>query len=299
MSMSLAQKVIDKALELGVEEASKFFNKPQNVVKAWLSGNNKPKIEDLDKVMEFPDPTINDKDVSIEITPEPVEKKKDLMILLPTNRDFNAYVMFSILANWNQETMRLTLRKDTILTRGRNWLAHQFLASDCEWSLWWDSDIIAPWGNPVIMKEYTGLKYGQIKSIEHLKKSGQKIIQAVYAERKHTGMLIIQPEIKPRGGDDWALCKTLREKGPQNRIVPVDFVATGFTLVHRSVYEDIKVTSPEIAPVTEGGLWGFFDTKEDVGEDVAFSRRAIKAGHQPSIDCGLFVSHVGVAAFNP
>jgi hypothetical protein len=64
-------------------------------------------------------------------------------------------------------------------------------------------------------------------------------------------------------------------------------------LVHRKVFDDIRKSHPELENDVEKTFNYFQPIDGATGEDVSFCRRAKKAGHQPHIDLGLPVFHVG------
>jgi hypothetical protein len=76
-------------------------------------------------------------------------------------------------------------------------------------------------------------------------------------------------------------------------------------LVHRSVFEDIIKTQPEVE-VTDlafvskfGYKYRFFNhITEEHSEDASFCIRAKKAGHQTYVDYAVMPLHVGEAAYS-
>jgi hypothetical protein len=64
------------------------------------------------------------------------------------------------------------------------------------------------------------------------------------------------------------------------------------------VFEDIAKKFPELAPKTPDKPFDYFHPMSSgEGEDVSFCKRATAAGHQPHIDLGLPVFHVGYKVY--
>ena len=94
------------------------------------------------------------------------------------------------------------------------------------------------------------------------------------------------------------LSLTEKARAYADEVVPVDWVATGCMLVHRTVFEDIQKKYPELKGKTPTGAFNFFQPIDDgSGEDVSFCRRAKASGHQAHIDLGLPVFHVGYKVY--
>lgn len=301
-----AQKVLNEALGSGAIEIPAFEQPPQQ-------GATKP--EPAPKTEEHV-PTVSDGNDSEKLTLVQQEKAmkaaKKFSIVCPINREMSYAVVLSMLGQWKSTLPNelrgmlsgMTFEPDTMIHRARNILATGFLASGNEWSFWMDSDIIAPIGNPAWFKRRTGSKHPDKwfakSALEQLTARGKSFIGAVYVERSTKGMLISQPGLSPTGDADKRLAEEIKQ-GPQDRIVPVGWLGFGCVAVHRKVFEDILKTQPEVAARKDGEPHGFFTAFEGgpQGEDVAFAKRAIKAGHQPILDLSVFCAHVGRYAFNP
>jgi hypothetical protein len=81
----------------------------------------------------------------------------------------------------------------------------------------------------------------------------------------------------------------------------VDWIGSGIWLVHRNVFLDIQKKFPELGPKTANDDWNFFAVDptqpSNLGEDVAFCRRARAAGHEVWLDEGCRCIHYGYAGF--
>lgn len=232
---------------------------------------------------------------------------RKVIMLTPFNRPINPHAHFAICAQIKKNPwMGYEYETDTVIQRARNILAHRFLKSDAEWSWWIDQDTVAPYGAPGNFYVIFGANPGRLPpdfagmhTLPRLLSHGKTIVGGVYAQRKPNGMLVIQPDISPRGQEDKNLVAKLRS-GPFNSLYPVDYVATGCALVHRSVYESIQQKFPELAPKHEKEPWNFFgNAVESSGEDIHFCKLAAAAGHVSYLDTAVFCGHIGENVFFP
>lgn len=83
--------------------------------------------------------------------------------------------------------------------------------------------------------------------------------------------------------------------GPDDGLVQVDCVGTGFMAIHRSLLEQMSSTfdapCPWFAEVALGG--------SQMGEDVTFCQRAIALGHPVFVDAEVQVAHHKPIRFHP
>lgn len=235
--------------------------------------------------------------------------KRDVSLLFPSTGQVGVHTMFNVLAMMRRcPWLGFHYKANTTIQRARNVLAQKFLASEAEWSLWMDSDMILPFADPGFYKDRLKVRnvpveYAKIMTPNRLRKHGRTIVGGVYAMREFLGdgktRLCIQPELAPRGQADKDLVERLH-RGPFDEVVEVGFVATGCAMVHRKVYEDIMNANPDLAPKVEGEPWDFFGN--DVGrqgEDMHFCKLARDAGHRSYLDCAVFAGHLGNYAFMP
>lgn len=236
---------------------------------------------------------------------------RKVCLLVPANAPMNPNVAYALAAQVRKQPwLGLLMEFNTIIQRARNVLAQRFLASEAEWSVWMDSDIIAPFKDKAFFYDakrlnadetYMKPQFVDVMAIERLLKAKKSIIGAVYQMRMagKESKLVIQPALHPRNTDDKNVVEDLHKHGPQDKIIEVGYVATGFALVHRKVYEDIMARNPEMKP-KEGEPFNFFGHDMNrQGEDVAFCELAAKAGHKSWLDCSVFCAHLGTQAFFP
>lgn len=319
--VSMCQKLLDEQLaKLGIQQtAGDVFENPpmQGATKPppeeKVDGPKKPFFGENQKPVET-----GEQEVKTEPLPAPEPVKKDLKrspyaILLPTNRDFNFSVVMGILGNWKStvpEELREYLAsldgvKDTVIHHARNVLADRFMETGREWSIWFDSDNVQPIGNPAWYRSKTKKDYPDHllleSSIQRLTKHGKPFVGGIYIERNGSGEFLVAGARKGDNDEEGKKIIADARKGPKDRIVARPWLAFGCCAVHRSVFEDIMERCPELKPKRKDVPWAFFTPYEGGphGEDVTFAKHAIKAGHQPFLDCGLIAGHIGTQCFMP
>lgn len=233
-----------------------------------------------------------------------------VLMLVPTYENINPHVMFAMMAQLRKQPwLGFEYEHNTVIQRARNLLAQRFLASEAEWSWWVDADTIPPFKSPGFFYARLGAdpkfikpEFFDVMALERLGAASKSIVGAVYQQRKDTldSLMVIQPHLHPRNDADVQLVRDLLREGPQNRVIEVDYVATGCALVHRSVYTDIMAKFPERAGKGEGEPFDFFGHDVGVGgEDIAFCHLARESGHKSHLDLGLWCGHLGTKCFFP
>jgi len=223
---------------------------------------------------------------------------RDIMIGFPCYKTTNPVTAFALIAmalDFGREKIRYEMSiGDAMVYHSRNRLAKQFLETDAKWLLMVDDDIIPSIGRPGWMRAWVPTKTRTMTDVplqrhvlHRLIGSGKSLIGGAYFGRQENGALMCS---------DLSLAP--RAKAYEDAIIPVDWVATGCMLIHRTVFEDIQKRHPELKSTKPDGAFNFFQPKDDgSGEDVSFCRRAKEAGHQPHIDLGLPVFHVGYGIY--
>lgn len=183
---------------------------------------------------------------------------------------------------------------DAKIEHSRNRLAHNFLGTDAKWFLMMDDDIIPSIGRPNWFKTWVpDARNKQERPLQRhvlhrLIGANKTLVGAAYFGRKDGAPI---------------MCSDVR-LGPRARvhedaIVPVDWVGTGCMLIHRKVFDDIREKFGDSlkinVPDYEYDYFRPFDSAH--GEDVSFCMRAKQAGHQPHVDLGLPVYHVGFKTY--
>lgn len=228
--------------------------------------------------------------------------KDSVMILRPSYKvtdELVAYVTHKLSRGCEYEIAK----GDAVIFHARNMLADKFMQSDCEWSLWWDDDMVASTGDTVWMKKHIpGIPRNYPDNfllqnpIKKLLSHNKTIIGGLYFGRMGAHNAICQ-----RTTED---PKTLFNNCPREEIIPRDWVGTGFLLVHRSVYEAIQQNFQDLKPNLNSKnhwerVWNYFAPTEQQAEDVSFCKRALAAGHQPYVDLSTVIFHLGSTVYGP
>jgi hypothetical protein len=222
---------------------------------------------------------------------------RDIMLGFPCYKTTNPVTMATVVAmamDFGKEKFRFDMQiGDAMIYHSRNKIAAKFLETDAKWLLMQDDDIIPSIGRPAWMRAWVPAARAiselplQRHVLHRLIGSGKTIIGGAYFGRQEGGALMCSD-----------LSLTARAKAYEDSVVPVEWVATGCMLVHRTVFEDIQKKHPELGPKKQDEVFDFFHPmSSSEGEDVSFCRRARESGHQPHIDLGLPVFHVGYKVY--
>lgn len=162
---------------------------------------------------------------------------------------------------------------DSLVSRARNNLTHEFLKSDCEYLLQIDSDII--------------FKH---EDIERITSHNVPIVGGAYPiKEKQTR---------------WCLNKFKYNFNIASDLVPVSETGTGFLLTHRKVFEAISSDDPsrvyrcDMDGENKYDYWrvGVRDGRY-LSEDWWFCQDAREAGFEILIDTKIVLGHLGQAVY--
>lgn len=289
----LVDLVLAKVAELGEPEAAKFFGVSERLVGQWARQTKPVSLAAVEKVFS---PTAI---AGPETHREASWQGRSVCWMFPFYKTTNPRTFFSILRMHDPAKFGgLLVHSDAFIAHARNKLATQFLETGCEWSIWVDDDIVPPSGNAEWFRRQTALPipptFAGVHGVNRLISHGKTLVGGAYVGRQPDGKLMFDA-----GADHDTLLSQL-SRAPVDQVRAVNWVATGFLLVHRSVYLDIQAKFPELAPKTSTGFWRFFDSDATgSGEDISFCRRAAAAGHQPHVDLGCVCAHLGDIAYGP
>jgi hypothetical protein len=263
-----------------------------SVVGRWKAKTHTPKLEVLNKFNEFK----NGKEVS-------KWEGKKVCILMPWYRTTNpatAFALFAMGVDYGNRITGFMELGNALIYKARNKLADQFVNSNSEYAFWADDDIIFPIGRAGWFRWINQLpssfpeSFASRHSIDRLLSHNKTIVSGLYFGRQVKGQPMYHEGLRERGSN-------IAARSYIDELRPTDWIPTGFKLVHRSVYEDIRAKFPDLAPRKdpgpEGSHWGYYNPIGEAGEDVSFCIRAKQAGHQPYIDLGLHATHVGYMAY--
>lgn len=179
---------------------------------------------------------------------------------------------------------------DAKIGHSRNRMAAKFLETDAKYLLMIDDDIVPCIGRPNWMRYWvppsrTKTDIALQRHVLHrLIGSGKSLVGGAYFGRQENGLLMCSNRNLAS-----------RAQISEDAVVPVDWVATGCLLIHRKVFEDIRAKFGDSLKInsTDYDYDYFREFDAERGEDVSFCLRAKDAGHQPHVDLGLPVYHVG------
>ena len=197
---------------------------------------------------------------------------------------------------------------DAPLVRGRNLVAEMFLGGKAEWSIWLDHDVLptvgnAPWWRAVTRdlgaNTTVSDKTASYDFIKRMISHKKPYVGGVYTTRRKGGPLVTQPISYPRNQKDRIVSDATRKNKAEGLYGPVEWLAIGFSCIHRVVFETIKKQNPDKIPKTPGEPYPFFNQDGCEGEDISFAIKAKKAGFQLWLDNELFAGHIGRYCFLP
>ena len=169
----------------------------------------------------------------------------------------------------------------------RNGLAEHFMASDKEWSLWIDDDIMAPPDTLELLKSHNK----PFVSGLYLKR-GAPYVPCAWRNDEETGQL------------------AFITKWTRGELLEVDGTGFGCVLIHRSVFEDIKKS--HVVRLWTDRNWPILKIREEGEvdeeflpvfkypffyglEDIWFCDRAKAAGHKIYLDTSIECVHLNDA----
>lgn len=171
------------------------------------------------------------------------------------------------LIQWNESAVH----------RARNTLAKTFLETDYEYMMFLDADI-----------EFTPADVAQLWNVALGEEAG--IAVGVYPMKKMGAPYAA-----------WTKDGFVDDITPFREPMKVDYAGTGFMLIKRSVFEDLK--SPEIQYETTKGetAWQFFDFPLidgiELSEDYSFCRKAREKGYEIWMDPTIRLIHHGTYGY--
>jgi len=222
---------------------------------------------------------------------------RDIFVGFPCYKTTNPVTAFALIAmalDFGKDKIRFDMSiGDAMIYHSRNKIAQKFLETDAKWLLMIDDDIIPCIGRPNWMKSTVPSARNmndaplQRHALQRLIGANKTLIGGAYFGRQEGAPLMCSDRsLEPKA------------RAYQDEVAPVDWVATGCMLVHRKVFQDIEEKYPELkSPIANGEFDYFHPINSATGEDVSFCKRAKESGHQPYIDLGLPVFHVGYKVY--
>lgn len=184
---------------------------------------------------------------------QPLEKR--VMLVLPWHKVTNPMTAFCVMQlSDKRRTTSLLNFGDAFVAHTRNTCADLFLASDMEWMLTIDDDMLVPFGNARWYNANSGFNlpepFCNFNAIDRLLSHGKTLVGGLYFGRWPKAAPVYN-EGSQSGETDYA------RRAPMDVCKPTRWVGTGCMLVHRSVYLDIEKTFPSLArnATGRGGHW--------------------------------------------
>lgn len=290
--MDILKLFNERLKDIGPDKMSEALELPKSILTQYASGKKTPTLKYCQKIVDlFGNGHSKKTDDHLK---EAVElwKGRDVCLCLPWYKETYPDTVMCIMAMWDKTRMRLELRSgDSMITRSRNQLARRFLKTEATWSIWFDDDMVFPFGHAGIYATMTNMrnlpeKFLGLNTIDRLISWNKTIVGGCYWDRRGGGKLI--------AGGGFAILNPI----PSDNLHPVDFVGTGCLAVHRQVFLDIANKFPEtFSEDSLGNECGFFTNIQTphrmLGEDESFAKRATDAGHPSYLDLGLICGHFG------
>jgi len=279
-------------------------------------------------------------------SPDDVTGKIRLHISIPTynntiDLNLDGNLKTALMHSMHAENLEIEFNftgGDSLIPRVRDKMAATFLASNSEWHLQIDDDIVFPYGlGPKLAQYYSNwmspdvfqafINEGVFKAALSMNAIDEILRSAIMDNKKIVGGLYFW-----RGGvqnfNEAASLIPIQSDGsfqidfkltPDNYI-NTDCLATGFLLTHRSVYEEIHKKFSEleydIPRQFEKNTVAFYTpciTEEERilpgetkprkvrfyrSEDYAFTWRAKQAGFEPCINMNILLGHIGTNIYS-
>lgn len=210
----------------------------------------------------------------------PVDEKPHVLICTPAYQSPEIAYLHSVarviedLRDHDIEATHFMTGGDSLVTRGRHTLMHEFLCSSATHFFQWDADI----------------ECLDVTAIRKMVLSGRPIVGGAYPFRDGSGGVVanLLPDSR----------KTQQVEVRPDGTIPVSEVGTGFLMIRRDVIIDMQKKHPELLyeadmePYRGAPMWALFDValepnehgrKRYASEDWRFCSLARDAGHEVSV----------------
>ena len=217
---------------------------------------------------------------------------RDIFVGLPWYKNSNPVTVMTLLAlalDFGKDKIRFDLvMGDPLIYRARNRIVQKFLETDAKWLFMLDDDMIPAIGRAAWYKHW-------VNNVQNA--SNQALSRGVLHRLIGAGKTLVGGAYFGRQEDSKLMCshQSLANdaKVYADKVLAVEWVGAGCLLVHRKVFEDIREKNPELVSNDPLAPVDYFLPTSGAGDDVSFCKRAKDAGHQPFIDLGIPVKHVG------
>jgi len=263
MATYLESLVIQRCQLLG-DKAPEFFGVNPIHIKQWITGSKRPSLAAVEKVFQEPDVATQDANWA----------GKEVMLCLPMYKQTNPLTAFSLLGIWDRAKFgALVEYGDAFIVHSRESIAHRFLESGLQHSLWIDDDMIVPMGNAKWFRDKTGInlpdEFAGLHTANRLLSHNKSIVGGLYFGRKPHGRAMYYEALvdSPAGAEENARA----HEAPFNALRPVKWAGTGCIMIDRQVFLDIRENNPHLEPMFPGEPFHYFVNASD-GAMSRFSR---------------------------
>jgi hypothetical protein len=233
---------------------------------------------------------------------------RDVIMLLPVYRSFNADTHFTLFANYAKygpEKVGMIMEKRTLIHEARNILADKFLKTGAKYCIMCDDDMILPCGVPEIFngryRANVSVENASVNAISRIMSHPESvgIVGGLYFGRHAHGAAQCSK------GFSSAVENEKLRKMEYSGLIQDEWVGTGWMRIHRDVFLRMAKEIdggrwPDCKPAGLDGYHGFFQPLHvRVGEDVSFCRRAGEIGIKTYIDTSLICLHAGECLYGP
>lgn len=201
---------------------------------------------------------------------------KKVMLGLPWQKHTNPLTAFCVAQLTDRRrTASALCHGDAFVAHSRATIADAFLASDLEWLLQIDDDMVVPFGNAEWYKATTGFtfpdKFMGLNALDRLMSHGKTLVGALYFGRNKGAKAVYSEAGSNPQENAYAL------EGPHDVVKPTRWVGTGCMLVHRKVFEDIEKKFPRLARKStgKGGHW-FTSTEASLVDQLSRLKDSIR-----------------------
>jgi hypothetical protein len=183
----------------------------------------------------------------------PLDKK--VVIALPWYKSVSPLTAFCVaqLADKRRTEMMMSYG-DAFIAHTRNNIVDAFLATDADWLLQIDDDMVVPFGNGKWFQAHTGFTipepFASFNAVDRLLSHSLSVVGACYWGR-WPGANAVYGEGHIKSEKDYL------QTAPMNVCKPTRWVGTGCLLTHRRVFTDIEAKFPKLARGADGkrGQW--------------------------------------------
>lgn len=255
MSTHLENLVIEQAKVLG-DQAPEFFGVSAALIRQWVNGSKTPSLAAVEKVFNVP----------IGVSEEAAWEGKDVFLCLPQYKTTNPLSLLSILGIYDRQKFGVIMEHgDAFIIHTREAIAHRFLESGKEESIWLDDDMVVPTGNAEIYRRASGIpltdEFAGMHTANRLLSHNKSIVGGLYFNRRPGGRAVYFEAMQdtPAGAieNEWA------HEGPRNVLRPVKWCGTGVIKISRQVFVDIRDYFPHLAPQYPTEPFHFFTNASD------------------------------------